>query len=130
MRICDWSSDVCSSDLLVVLYLFFGDLSFVAFKGFFNFGQQDFFSVTLAPEELLSVHLALFFILLWIVVKVPLAPVHLWLPKAHVEGSTESSMLLAGIILKITTYILIRLSSSWFFEIGRESCRESVCQYV
>lgn len=100
---------------LVILYLFFGDLSFIGFKNFFNFGQLDFFSVTVASEELLAIHLALFFILFWIVVKVPLAPVHVWLPKAHVEGSTESSMLLAGIVLKITTYILIRLSGSWFF---------------
>jgi len=44
-----------------------------------------------------------------------LAPVHIWLPKAHVEGSTESSMLLAGIILKITVYILIRLVAFPFF---------------
>jgi NADH-quinone oxidoreductase subunit M len=44
-----------------------------------------------------------------------LAPVHIWLPKAHVEGSTESSMILAGIILKITVYILVRVMTLPFF---------------
>jgi NADH:ubiquinone oxidoreductase subunit 4 (subunit M) len=33
-------------------------------------------------------------------VKVPLMPLHLWLPEAHVEASTAGSVLLAGVLLK------------------------------
>ena len=36
-------------------------------------------------------------------------PVHLWLPKAHVEESTAGSVLLAGVLLNLGTYGLLRL---------------------
>lgn len=98
---------------LIIFFIFFGDLSFVSFKNLFVFDQMNFFTTTFGFEEVVSLHLAVFLVLLWVAVKVPLVPVHVWLPKAHVEGSTESSMLLAGIILKITTYIIIRLSECW-----------------
>lgn len=42
-------------------------------------------------------------------VKVPLFPVHTWLPLAHVEAPTAGSVLLAGILLKLGTYAFLRL---------------------
>nr|QRG31130.1 NADH deshydrogenase subunit 4 [Chrysochares punctatus] len=42
-------------------------------------------------------------------VKIPLYFLHLWLPKAHVEASVSGSMILAGIMLKLGGYGLIRL---------------------
>lgn len=100
---------------LIVVYLFFGDLSFFSLSNLVLSDCLNLLGFSFSSEELISLHLSVFFLLLWISVKVPLVPVHIWLPKAHVEGSTESSMLLAGIILKITTYIIIRFSNCWFF---------------
>ncbi|MCE5191928.1 MAG: NADH-quinone oxidoreductase subunit M [Actinomycetia bacterium] len=43
-------------------------------------------------------------------VKVPIVPLHTWLPDAHVEAPTAASVLLAGILLKMGTYGFIRIA--------------------
>ena len=43
-------------------------------------------------------------------VKVPIVPVHTWLPDAHVEAPTPVSVLLAGVLLKMGTYALLRFN--------------------
>lgn len=49
-------------------------------------------------------------------VKTPLYLTHLWLPKAHVEAPVAGSMILAGVLLKLGSYGLIRLAFcfAWF----------------
>jgi len=46
--------------------------------------------------------------------KVPMLPVHLWLPEAHVEAPTAGSVILAGVLLKLGTYGFIRFSLPLF----------------
>ncbi len=46
--------------------------------------------------------------------KVPMVPVHLWLPEAHVEAPTAGSVILAGVLLKLGTYGFIRYSIPLF----------------
>ena len=47
-------------------------------------------------------------------VKVPLFPLHTWLPDAHTEAPTAGSVLLAGILLKVGAYGLIRFNMTLF----------------
>ena len=47
-------------------------------------------------------------------VKVPLFPLHTWLPDAHVEAPTAGSVLLAGVLLKMGTYGLLRFCVGMF----------------
>jgi NADH-quinone oxidoreductase subunit M len=52
-------------------------------------------------------------------VKVPLFPFHTWLPDAHVEAPTAGSVLLAGVLLKMGTYGLMRFNVALFPEEAR-----------
>ncbi len=47
-------------------------------------------------------------------IKVPLFPLHTWLPDAHVEAPTAGSVILAGVLLKMGTYGLIRFNLGLF----------------
>ncbi len=54
-------------------------------------------------------------------VKVPLFPLHTWLPDAHVEAPTAGSVLLAGVLLKMGTYGLLRFNLGLFPEEARHN---------
>lgn len=57
----------------------------------------------LSPQSLLFWAFALAF-----AIKVPMFPVHTWLPDAHVEAPTPGSVILAGVMLKMGTYGFLR----------------------
>jgi NADH-quinone oxidoreductase subunit M len=53
-------------------------------------------------------------------IKVPLFPLHTWLPDAHTEAPTAGSVILAGVLLKMGTYGLLRFNLGLFPEMSRK----------
>jgi NADH-quinone oxidoreductase subunit M len=53
-------------------------------------------------------------------IKVPLFPLHTWLPDAHTEAPTAGSVILAAVLLKMGTYGLMRFNFTLFPEASRE----------
>ncbi|HWY44080.1 MAG TPA: NADH-quinone oxidoreductase subunit M [Candidatus Sulfotelmatobacter sp.] len=53
-------------------------------------------------------------------IKVPLFPLHTWLPDAHVEAPTAGSVILAGVLLKMGTYGMMRFCLPLFPHASRE----------
>jgi len=53
-------------------------------------------------------------------IKIPMFPFHTWLPDAHVEAPTAISVILAGILLKMGTYGILRVNYPIFPEITRQ----------
>src|SRR5213594_2609076 len=56
-------------------------------------------------------------------IKVPLFPLHTWLPDAHVEAPTAGSVMLAGVLLKLGTYGMIRFCLPLFPEASHRAAR-------
>jgi len=63
---------------------------------------------TIAGYSLATISFVLMFI--GFAVKVPVFPLHTWLPDAHVEAPTPVSVMLAGVLLKMGTYALLRFN--------------------
>ena len=94
-----------------------GVLILGAFLGLaFATGNADFsLSPVLAGELSMGSQLLLLgALLVGFGIKIPLFPFHTWLPDAHTEASTPVSVLLAGVLLKLGTYGLLRFCMGLF----------------
>ncbi len=73
--------------------------------GQMSFALTDLYGLTLTPTVQMWSCLAL---ALAFAIKVPMWPLHTWLPDAHVEAPTGGSVILAGVLLKMGTYGFVR----------------------
>ncbi len=95
------------------LYAKTGTFDFVTIQNAIRNGQVEHFAAA-APWLFLGFFVAF-------AVKVPLFPLHTWLPDAHVEAPTAGSVLLAAVLLKMGTYGMLRFNLGLFPEQSRQN---------
>ncbi|HET7441630.1 MAG TPA: NADH-quinone oxidoreductase subunit M [Terriglobales bacterium] len=98
---------------IIWLYAQVGSFDFVTIQNAARNGQLENFA-SAAPWLFLGFFIAF-------AVKVPLFPLHTWLPDAHVEAPTAGSVLLAGVLLKMGTYGMLRFNLGLFPEQSRSN---------
>jgi len=96
-----------------------GFLVLVSFLGLVWFSGESTFAFEPLKAHGLPVNtqiLLLIPLLIGLFIKIPIFPFHTWLPDAHVEASTPVSVLLAGVLLKLGTYGLLRFGLGFFLD--------------
>jgi len=82
---------------------------FILLAFFLLFKQSGTFDMTLIKESVLVTPVLIWWLLfIGFAVKMPLFPFHTWLPDAHVQAPAPVSVLLAGVLLKMGAYAMIR----------------------
>jgi NADH-quinone oxidoreductase subunit M len=83
--------------------------------GYFTTNLIELYSV--APQIPMNIQIWMFLAFAFsFAIKVPLFPLHTWLPDAHVQAPTAGSVILAGVLLKMGTYGLLRFNLPLFPE--------------
>ncbi|AIH04334.1 NADH-quinone oxidoreductase subunit M [Thermodesulfobacterium commune] len=110
------------STLKFFLYTFFGSVFMLIaiIYLFLKFGTFDYTKLLGVPlggltEKLLFLGFALAF-----AIKIPMWPVHTWLPDAHTEAPTAGSVILAGILIKLGAYGFLRFGLPMFPHAAQE----------
>jgi NADH-quinone oxidoreductase subunit M len=98
---------------IIFLYNRTGTFDYGVIQGMIQTG-----SLVFSPRTELLLFLAFFAAF---AIKVPLFPLHTWLPDAHVEAPTAGSLMLASVMLKMGTYGLVRFCLPLFPEAAHRS---------
>jgi NADH-quinone oxidoreductase subunit M len=103
---------MAGSVLMLVAILGLAYMHSVA-TGSYSFDLLKLYELEIAPERQRWFFLAF---AVAFAIKVPLFPFHTWLPDAHVQAPTAGSVILAGVLLKMGTYGLVRFAFPLFPE--------------
>jgi NADH-quinone oxidoreductase subunit M len=95
--------------LVALIFLYFKGMQ----AGITDFGLLQFFSLKLDLATQIWLFLAFAFAF---AIKVPMFPLHTWLPDAHTEAPTAGSVILAAVLLKMGTYGYVRFAIPLFPE--------------
>ncbi len=112
--------------LLVMIGLYFSVLDPVTGNHTFSLvamaTQSNFIKdAILGPDNVMWRYVAFIVLFIGFAIKVPMFPFHTWLPDAHVEAPTPISVILAGVLLKLGTYGMIRINFPIFPEVFQAS---------
>jgi NAD(P)H-quinone oxidoreductase subunit 4 len=94
-----------------------GILVLISFLGLVWFSGESTFAYEVLRDHSIPVNTQLILLiplLIGLFIKIPIFPFHTWLPDAHVQASTPVSVLLAGVLLKLGTYGLLRFAVGFF----------------
>ena len=99
------------SALLLFLYTLTGSLFMLVaiVRIRVTVGSTDFATVTLAAIDPQAQRLLWLGFWVALMTKTPMVPLHIWLPRAHADAPLAGSMLLAGVVLKLATYGMVRV---------------------
>src|SRR6266511_601773 len=100
---------------IIALY-FYNTTGFLGYKGLqqpptFSIEKLTAVAAGMPPELQIWLFFAFFF---GFAIKVPMFPFHTWLPDAHTEAPTAGSVVLAGLLLKMGTYVFLRFAIPMF----------------
>jgi len=112
------------SAIKYVIYTLFGSAFMLAgiLSLYFTTGSLSMVDIAAGTpfRALIPVAAIFFFLLIGFAIKLPVFPLHTWLPDAHTDAPTAVSVVLAGALLKMGGYGMIRLCVTIFPEVAKQ----------
>jgi NADH-quinone oxidoreductase subunit M len=109
-----------------VIYTLFGSAFMLAgiLSLYFTTGSLNMMEITVGGlgmvQSIMPAAAIFFLLIIGFAVKLPVVPLHTWLPDAHTDAPTAGSVMLAGALIKMGGYGIIRVCVSIFPEVARD----------